>query len=121
MKGKGSDFFRLPLNSPYRFNFDFFLNKEVPEKKRLINLGKGSLSSYNKGIKSLFDMDGELAEDSIRESKETDKASEELMKKELPEKTSFKVKTIIRSMDRTRKLTRDIAEIVINLIAGESI
>lgn len=95
--------------------------KEVPEKKRLINLGKGSLSSYNKGIKSLFDIDGELAEDSIRESKETDRASEELMKKELPEKTSFKVKTIIRSMDRTRKLTRDIAEIVINLVSGEAI
>lgn len=90
---------------------------EISEREKITEIGKESLSSYEKSIKSLFKLDGDLAEEAIQASKETDGDSEKLKKRLFSNGGSLQVKTIIDSMDRTRKISRDIAEIVINLSA----
>lgn len=82
----------------------------------LKEIGRDSLDSYKKSIESLFNYDDSLAEEAIGSSKEIDESS-----KEIKNKRKFKsnLKKIMQSINRTRKLSRDISEIVINLSMRE--
>lgn len=96
------------------------LDSEIPEREQLIQGGEKTLKNYEKIMESLLRRDGKLAEKSIQRSKEIDKIFKDLNKKEESRKKYFALKTIMNSIDRIRKLSRDIAEIVINLSAGDT-
>ncbi|MFB6088570.1 MAG: PhoU domain-containing protein [Candidatus Aenigmatarchaeota archaeon] len=87
------------------------------QKEKLERIASKSFGSFKKSVKSLFQKDGQMAERSIQESKEIDKLSRKIDKKQKFGDFSFEIKSIINSIERTRKLSRDIAEIVINLTA----
>lgn len=92
---------------------------DIKDKKDLEELGNKSLQSYTQVMESLFTYDGELAENAIAESKHVKKLSQQLSDANKDSESYLDVKDIISSLDRTRELARDIAEIVINLSAGE--
>lgn len=99
-------------------NFLLSSKADVLSREKLEELGKGSLETYEKTMDSMLNYDGKLAEKIIQESKEIGKLSEEIIKNQKGAgKDEFRI--IVNSIDRTRKLSRDIAEVVINLSAGE--
>lgn len=97
------------------------LEAEVDTKKKegLNELGQRSLRSYTQAMDSLFNYDGELAEEAISESKAVKDLSQRLVGGGGQGERYLLLKEIVSSLDRTRELSRDIAEIVINLSAGE--
>lgn len=96
------------------------LNSEegLPERGRLVEVAERTFEIYKTIIESLFKRDGELAEDSIQKSKKIDEMFIELNEMLGEGGGYFVLKTVMNSIDRTRKLSRDIAEIVINLSAS---
>lgn len=84
--------------------------------KKVVSLVKESLESYTGVMESLSKKEGELAEKYIQKSKSVDDKSEKV-RDDIRE--NEKLKDIISSIDRTRKLSRDIAEIVINFSVGK--
>lgn len=92
---------------------------EVPQRGKLEEVGRKSLEVYEGVMESLFKFDGDLAERNIEESKEIDDLFAGMNREVRKDEGHFVLKSIMNSLDRTRKLSRDIAEIVINLSAGK--
>lgn len=85
--------------------------EDRPLDEDIVKLGEESLEAYVGVMESLSKKDGKPAEKNIQDSKSVDKNSQEIRENM---KEDEKVKDIISSIDRTRKISRDIAEIVIN-------
>lgn len=98
------------------------LEKETFQKEQVLEVGRDSLEVYQGVADSFFKYDGDLAEKYIQKSKKIDREAEGIndLKEKMESHGYYAFKSILNSIGRTRKLSRDIAEIVINLSAGET-